>query len=64
MTELTTRLQSITHPSLFADVIRKEVKDKPEETLKMIREQVKDNRLLMCEIVGESLVCLIEKMPS
>jgi hypothetical protein len=64
MTELTTQLQSITHPGLFADVIRKEVKDKPEETLKMIREQLKDNRLLVSEIIGYNLVTVIEKMPS
>jgi hypothetical protein len=64
MTELTTQLQSITHPGLFADVIRKEVKDKPEETLKMIREQLKDNRLLVSEIIGDNLVTVIETMPS
>jgi hypothetical protein len=60
MTDLTTQLQSITHPGLFAEVIRKEVKDKPEETLKMIASQIKDNRVLLCEIIGENLVCLIE----
>jgi hypothetical protein len=64
MTDLTTQLQSITHPGLFAEVIRKEVKDKPEETLKMIREQLKDNRLLVSEIIGDNLVTVIEKMPS
>jgi hypothetical protein len=55
MTELATQLQSITHPGLFADVIRKEVKDKPEETLKMIREQLRDNALLVVRIIGLKL---------
>jgi hypothetical protein len=55
MTDLTTQLQSITHPGLFAEVIRKEVKDKPEETLKMIREQLRDNALLVVRIIGLKL---------
>jgi hypothetical protein len=55
MTDLATQLQSITHPGLFAEVIRKEVKDKPEETLKMIREQLRDNSLLVVRIIGLKL---------
>lgn len=59
-TQLINDLKEIKHNSLFADVIRQ----RPLESIPMIKDQIKDNRLLVVEIIGENIVCLIENMPS
>lgn len=54
--QLINELKMIKHESLFADVIRNE----PKGSIQMISEQIKDNRCLCIEIIGEKLVCVIE----
>lgn len=56
--QLKQQLQDITHQSVFASVIR----EKPLESLPMIRSQIKDNRLVMVDIIGKDLVILIEQL--
>lgn len=60
---LTTALQSITHPGLFADVIRESVEKEPAKAIEMIKDQLRGgHRVLVVEIIGENLVCLIENL--
>lgn len=54
--ELLTELSNITHESVFASAIR----SNPAGAIEMIKAQAKDNRVLVCEIVGENLVTVIE----
>lgn len=46
---------------LFADVVRHEAKDNLNETIKMCREQIQDNRVLVIDMIGEQAVIIIEK---
>lgn len=58
LSELHQELKAVTHPSLIAIVIR----ENPKESIPMISQQIKDNRPVMCNIIGERLVAAIEKL--
>lgn len=49
----------ITHSSIFADAVKK---GPLPEVVKMIQDQLKDNRVMVVEIVGERMVTLIDKL--
>ncbi len=56
--ELLQELENVKHDSLFAECI----KSNPASSIDMIRDQIKDNRVLCVEIIGESLVTVIEQL--
>lgn len=56
--ELSNQLSQIKHPSLFAEIVR----ENPVQAIPMIKDQIKDNRLALVEIIGERLVVVIEKL--
>jgi hypothetical protein len=58
--QLIKELSQVKHESLFADVVR----ENPEQSISMIKEQAKDHRLKLCEIIGEKLVIIIENIES
>lgn len=58
ITQIEQELKSINHDSVFAECIR----SNPKEAIPMIVSQIKDNRVLVCEIIGTDLVTVIEQL--
>lgn len=56
--ELLQELENVKHDSLFAECIRLD----PKGAMPMIVDQIKDNRVVVCEIIGEKLVTVIEQL--
>lgn len=50
------RLRAVTDDSLIGTAIRNGIDKDPAATIKMIRDQIQDNKRLMAEIIGEDLV--------
>ena len=53
------RLQSITHPSLFGQVCAAATEDTQAEIVQMIKDQFKDNPVMVAGIVGSELLAEI-----
>lgn len=51
-------LKKIKHKSFFADCVRQN----PVEAIPMIKDQIKDHRVKVCEIIGERLVTIVENL--
>jgi nitrogen regulatory protein PII-like uncharacterized protein len=51
-------LRQIKHESFFAECVRRN----PKESIQMIKDQAKDNRVVVVSIIGEKLVSVIEQM--
>lgn len=51
-----------THDSVFACICRDQVYSQPREVFQMVKEQIRDNRLLVIDMLGETIVVMIEKM--
>lgn len=47
---------------LFAETVRANAYTNSTECMKMIRDQIRDNRVMLIDEVGERLVLLIEKL--
>ena len=59
--KLTHALQSIPGDSVFVQSIREEAATNLPAVVQMIKDQLKDNRTLVIDIIGETAVTLIEK---
>ena len=59
--ELTQALQSLPGESVFVQAIREEAATNLDGVVQMIKDQLKDNRTLVIDIIGETAVTLIEK---
>lgn len=62
MTEIINELKQVKHEGIFGATIRDNAEKAPKEAIKMILDQLKDNRVLTMEIVGKRLVTLIESL--
>jgi nitrogen regulatory protein PII-like uncharacterized protein len=58
--DLINDLRSIQHPGLFAQTLKHS--EDPIQAAKMIKDQLKDNRVLVMSMIGERLVTLVENL--
>lgn len=58
LSELHQELKAVSHPSLIAIVIR----ENPVSSIPMLKDQIVDNRQVVCRIIGERLVKAIEQL--
>lgn len=60
MTALENELRNIAHEGLFAQTVKNA--EDPIQAAKMIKDQLKCNRVLVLSMVGETLVTLVENL--
>jgi hypothetical protein len=50
------KLKNVPGNSIVCIAIRNNIEENPAQTIKMVRQQINDNKRLMTELIGEDLV--------